>query len=202
MNSQSQSSSSSSSSSSLSSSLLSKTKQVVDIINLPDYYPGICIPRLFPNITVERIGNVFSELNIGEIIKIDMVNTDKEDARGNKFKMAFVHIKWNYTKSADKVRIKLLNGEEVKLIYDEPWFWKIFMNKKVVITQKKKSITRSPPTKPVLMFNEELSCSSPKINQPIIETLHQLSFETPTVGVDEKYVKDEKYVFEPNSDDD
>ena len=47
--------------------------QQVNIIDLPDYYPSICVPRMFPNITEQRIADVFKSLSIGEIIKIDLL---------------------------------------------------------------------------------------------------------------------------------
>lgn len=135
----------------------SSSQVQVNIMDLPDYYPSLCVPRMFPNITEQRIADVFKALSIGEITKIDLITTGKEDAKGNKFKMAFVHIKWNYTKSADKVRLKLINEEEVKLVYDEPWFWKIVMNKKVVLPQKRIPLvrTRPPASKPTLIFVDD-----------------------------------------------
>jgi hypothetical protein len=86
--------------------------------------PSICIPRVFSNITKERVWNVFKELNLGHIERIDMVN--KENDKGEKFKRVFVHLKyWNSSDESQETRKRLMDGEKVKIVYDEPWFWLI-----------------------------------------------------------------------------
>lgn len=86
--------------------------------------PTICIPRVFPNIDRMRIHRIFDDLNIGNIESIDLVC--RRSANGDMYNLVYVHFdKWFNNENANTVRTKLLNGEEVKIIYDEPWYWKV-----------------------------------------------------------------------------
>ena len=86
--------------------------------------PSICIPRVFENIEKKVIWGVFTNLFGSEAIdRIDIVY--KDDSRGEKFKRVFVHFKaWPSTYESQLVRRKLIEGKEVKIVYDEPWYWK------------------------------------------------------------------------------
>ena len=92
-----------------------------------NYQPSLCIPRVNINITREMIMYKFRELNIGFIKRIDMI-AKKSDC-GNQFYRVFVHIKWNNSEKSCKARQFLLDGKEIKIIYEEPWFWKLSVNK-------------------------------------------------------------------------
>jgi hypothetical protein len=84
----------------------------------------MCIPRVFPNIDEKRIRRIFDELSMGEIDHIDIIGKTTE--KGEKFNRVFVHFrKWHSNQNADTARERLINGKEIKIIYDEPWFWKI-----------------------------------------------------------------------------
>ena len=87
--------------------------------------PSLCIPRVFPNITEQRIKEVLEvEFGLGEVERIDMVSMKNE--KGDQFKRVFVHfIKWSTSDRTQVVRDALQNGEMVKIVYDDPWFWKI-----------------------------------------------------------------------------
>lgn len=90
--------------------------------------PSICIPRVFPNISHQRIKRVMEGLNIGTIDRIDMVN--KTNAKGATFKRVFIHFKeWNDSEASVRMREKLINSEQVKIFYErdesKPWFWKV-----------------------------------------------------------------------------
>lgn len=96
---------------------------------------SICIPRAFENITEARVAKVFEALNIFEIGRIDMVKRVNE--KGDKFQRIFVHIKkWFETADALKAKDRLLAGKELKIVYDDPWFWKVSLN---TWTQKPKA---------------------------------------------------------------
>ena len=86
--------------------------------------PSICIPRTFSNIDEKRIRNAFDALDFGTIDRVDIV--PKQNEKGEKFNRVFVHfIEWNDTPKITEARQRLLSGQEVKLVYDNPWFWKI-----------------------------------------------------------------------------
>jgi hypothetical protein len=90
------------------------------IINI--YYqmsnPSICIPRVNKNITRKFICDIINKHNFGEIKKIDMVKMKKG------FKV-FIHFKyWSNNIKSLKVRKILASGQDFKIMYAEPWFWK------------------------------------------------------------------------------
>ena len=96
----------------------------IDFRTLPQNVPVMCIPRVFPNIDEKRIRRIFDELSMGEIDRIDIIGKTTE--KGEKFNRVFVHFKkWHSNPNADTARERLINGKEIKIIYDEPWFWKI-----------------------------------------------------------------------------
>jgi len=86
--------------------------------------PSICIPRVFKSTTRNEICGVFEKLGLGAIDRIDMVA--KTNERGECYNKVFIHFKvWNKrNETAQATRDKLLKGEEVKIVYNEPWFWK------------------------------------------------------------------------------
>ena len=123
--------------------------------------PILCIPGVFANIKEERIRRVFGDLNLGQVDRIDIVVPRKPvgpEEKENKFNRVFVHLIWNDTPSSVACRKKLMEGKDVKIIYDEPWFWRV-------------SAYRPPAPKP--RFESQ---SKPKTFQPKKATL-ELDFE-------------------------
>ena len=97
---------------------------------LPPSTPSLCIPRVFQNITKERVSFVLKALNLGEIDHIDMIPRTSES--GDKFQRVFIHFKkWGASPEAIRARERVLSGKEIKIIYDEPWFWKVSANRSV-----------------------------------------------------------------------
>lgn len=103
--------------------------EVVDLSALPPNVPSLCIPRVFKNITRERVFNCFKDLGIGFVDRIDMV--PRKTDNGEEFQRVFVHLRWNRSEQASKARSRVLAGKEIKIIYDEPWFWKVSANRSV-----------------------------------------------------------------------
>ena len=88
---------------------------------------SICIPRAFANISEARVRKVFDALNIFTIDRVDMIQRKNE--KGDAYQRIFVHIReWSRTADASKARERLLAGKELKIVYDEPWFWKVSLN--------------------------------------------------------------------------
>ena len=90
--------------------------------------PVLCIPGVFANIKEERIRRIFGDLNLGEVDRVDIVVPKRPvgaEEKENKFNRVFIHLNWNDTPSSVACRKKLSEGKEVKIIYDEPWFWKV-----------------------------------------------------------------------------
>ena len=90
--------------------------------------PSIYIPRVFANIHWKRVKTIFEEKDIGCVDRVDMVN--KENSKGEKYKRVFIHFKsWNDNENANSIRDKIVSGETVQFIYQEPWYWNISLNK-------------------------------------------------------------------------
>jgi hypothetical protein len=80
----------------------------------------LCIPRVLSHITKEYIRDTINSFNLGTIHNIEIVRNKK---LSNK---ALIHFsKWNDGGNSDIVKDRLLNGKDIKIIYSEPWFWKI-----------------------------------------------------------------------------
>jgi len=88
---------------------------------------SLCIPRVFVNIDEKRVRSVFEEL-LGKIYRVDIIERTNE--KGEKYKRVFVHFEyWFETEEAQKAKARLEEGKELKIVYDDPWFWKVSVNK-------------------------------------------------------------------------
>lgn len=115
--------------------------------------PSLCIPRVHTNISENQIRRIFNELKLGIIERVDMIVCKKND----KFKMVFIHFKkWFTEGNANIAREKLKCGEEIKVIYDDPWFWKISAYR-----DKKPILELSSPVKKVFK-HEPMTPASPR----------------------------------------
>ena len=129
----------------------------IDFRTLPQNVPSICIPRVFPNINEKRIRKVFDELNLGAIERIDIVSKSTE--KGEKFNRVFIHFKkWNSEGNAEIARERLLNGKDIKIIYDDPWFWKVSAYRKPAASDPKQKANKThvkPYKKPTIEFDTD-----------------------------------------------
>jgi hypothetical protein len=138
----------------------------------------LCIPRVYKNISQEKILRIIEALNLGNVDHIDIipiknagVGTDRHISSGSggatgsaasmdasKFNRVFIHMNWNSTMDANKVRERLLSDKEVKIIYDEPWFWKVRANRSQNVGSSSGSSNGSRPplhNHSVLDFDDE-----------------------------------------------
>lgn len=100
-----------------------------DFNTLDATMPSLCIPRVFSSITRDRVFDTIKELNIGYINRIDMVR--KTNEKGENFQRVFIHLRWFRNDVADKARMRLIDGKDIKIVYDDPWFWKVSANRAV-----------------------------------------------------------------------
>ena len=86
--------------------------------------PSICIPRVFSNIDKTCVKDVFEELfGEGCIERIDMIQ--RRTGNSERFQRVFVHFKyWSATLRSQQVRQRLIDGHQLKIVYNGPWFWK------------------------------------------------------------------------------
>ena len=106
---------------------MASSKQNFTLLNSdPNTGISICIPRVFNNISWQRIKRIFIDLHWGFVERVDVVPCGQ-------FKRAFVHFapgKWNMRdRQAQDVLAALKSGNEIKIVYDEPWFWKISLSR-------------------------------------------------------------------------
>jgi hypothetical protein len=109
----------------------------------------LCIPRVFSNIGENRIRSVFYALKLGHIGRIDIVSKITE--RGEKFNRVFIHFeRWFDTTNAHSALKLLSEGKDIKVIYDEPWFWK------VSAYRKPSHVTKAPSKQEPVIVTEDL----------------------------------------------
>ena len=78
----------------------------------------ICIPKMNRNTKKSSIKEVFNLHNFGTIENIDLILLGKN-------KRAFIYYSsWNNNEKSIKVKNILENGEDFKIMYNMPWFWK------------------------------------------------------------------------------
>lgn len=125
-------------------------------------HPILCIPGVFANIKEERIRRVFGDLDLGEVERVDIVvpkipvgPNDKE----NKFNRVFIHINWSESEQSITCRERLAQGKDVKIIYDEPWYWRVSAYRPPAPKPKFESQSRKPkvfqPKKATIQFDYE-----------------------------------------------
>jgi|LauGreDrversion4_2_1035121.scaffolds.fasta_scaffold577838_1 hypothetical protein len=131
----------------------------IDFRTIPEFLPSLCIPRVFANINEQRIRRTLESLNLGVISRIDIVSK-----QGEKTNRVFIHFRnWFNNKNADIARERLLNGQDIKVIYDDPWFWKISAYKNISPRPpKRQHVTRED-------LDNELEIINPTIKNAILE---------------------------------
>ncbi len=114
---------------------------------------SICIPRLPMNTTKREIFESLKKMRIGLIDNIDLVI--KVSKQNEKYKRAFIEIKKMFNTENGKRSYELLKaGKEIKIVYNEPWFWKASISKTKIIEKKKKEANEQPNEQPKLNTEE------------------------------------------------
>jgi hypothetical protein len=96
-----------------------------------DTPPILCIPRVKAYIHEDKIRSIFNALDMGIIERIDIKTNSYNHHNHNhynkeRYNRVFIHYKsWNNTENANIARERLSNGKDIKVIYEDPWFWKI-----------------------------------------------------------------------------
>ena len=90
--------------------------------------PSICIPRVFKTVSKGDVYSAFQNI-LGEnsIERVDMVY--KKQGL-NQYQRVFVHFRPIFkTSVSDMMYSRLSNGEDVKLVYQLPYFWKFTVSR-------------------------------------------------------------------------
>ena len=113
--------------------------------------PSICIPRTLHNVSWRDVKNTFETLfGKGTVERVDIVTDKRSDSP---FCRIFVHMRyWAVnTPEVAAVRNKLLAGETVQVVYDNPWFWKCAASR---ATRPERAAAR---TAPFIKFDDQSS---------------------------------------------
>lgn len=88
-------------------------------------FTSIFIPRVFVNITKERITHIVENVvPLGNVERIDMVEIDEKT---NRVWVHFTH--WYDTEFVNEFKKLLLDEtKQAKIVYDDPWFWIVLKN--------------------------------------------------------------------------
>jgi len=88
---------------------------------------SVFIPRVFPNISKSRIIALFEGLDIAVVDHIDF--HPKQNSKGEKYNSVYVHFKYWLPTDASRIwENNLRTNKEVKLVYDDPWYWTVLEN--------------------------------------------------------------------------
>lgn len=90
--------------------------------NYLEQIPHIYIPMLFLNITETKLRAIIAKLDIftPNIISFE----EKRDLKNNKCNCVFITVKaWHQTTQGQQMRSKLLHDQEVKIVFDDPWYF-------------------------------------------------------------------------------
>jgi hypothetical protein len=151
----------------------------IDFRTLPQNVPTICIPRVFPNINESRIRKVFDDLKMGQIERVDIVSKTTE--KGEKFNRVFVHFKkWNSEGNAQVARERLLNGKDIKIVYDDPWFWKVSAYRQPEREHQQKPRAQQKPAykKPTIEFDDSDEERKPTSSRPVNMKFRKADMDT------------------------
>lgn len=139
-------------------------EEFMRLLELPIQEPSVCLPRVTPEITEEKIKEVFSGLHLGVIDRVELVKNKHE--KENIYR-AFIHFKeWDCSEDATYVRKIMLRGGDVLVRYEDFNNWKMTMSRSSkwdsnVETRPKKAQTKRAP----------LACAKNKVN--IMEQLEE-----------------------------
>jgi len=114
--------------------------------------PSIFVPRIFKSIRQRKIHDIFTALQLGEIETIDL-------HLGKDFQRAYIYFKkWYTTAAAVAIKQRFLEGEEIKIIYNDPWFWKCKLNlNKKTAGRKQAYVSKYNSSNQILALKQKMS---------------------------------------------
>jgi hypothetical protein len=99
-----------------------------DLNYLAENQPSMCIPRAFDNVDERLVRDIFEQLDLGQVSHIDII--ERRTEKGEKYKRVFIHFtRWFWNDEACTARRRLIDGKDIKVVYNTPWFWKISANR-------------------------------------------------------------------------
>ena len=96
---------------------------------------SICIPRVAAQLDWKYIRTIFEKI-LGErcVSKVDLIRLPND----SKFQRAFIQIRyWPENTKAQHVRERLLQGAQLKIVFDEPYFWRCSVSRTLPTSSNK-----------------------------------------------------------------
>ncbi len=123
---------------------------------------SIYIPRVFENITEDRIKEVFQSLDIGDVSRVDFVERPENGVDQYTTYMAFIHFNtWYDNITTEHLQERIIDHElEARLVYDDPYYWLLLPN-------------TNPRTENELLLEDKLNCQLAMI-QDLQARIHML----------------------------
>ena len=80
---------------------------------------SICIPRVDKYFNQNRIFSILNRYKLGNIKEIKIIKNKKKNNN-----IIYIYFSsWNDNEYVNNIKKKIMDGESVKIMYDEPWFW-------------------------------------------------------------------------------
>ena len=113
---------------------------------------SICLPWVYHGTSEKKVYSVFKNLGCGTIDNIHFLEAGDHQ-------IVFVNFSdWSTDEASTEMREALENGEQVQVVYDEPWYWKVSMCRKREKKQHAKPYVKFGPPEP----KEEKAPEEPK----------------------------------------
>lgn len=141
---------------------------------------SLFIPRVFANITQERIADIFHILGLGSVKRVDRVL--KQDAQGAEYYSVYLHFEeWYESATVANFQERVTNPEkEARIVYDDPWWWIVLENKgqKRVPGERKPTLVLDEPKKSVSWAPAPPLDTDVKENCDLVDSIYAEYYET------------------------
>lgn len=96
---------------------------MIDNNKIQRHYKSLCIPRVNTDIKKDFIYDKINEFHLGKIINIKEIPLYND----TKYKRIIINMYWDKTDNKIKeIEEMLIQIGSIKLVYDMPWYWKLF----------------------------------------------------------------------------
>ena len=106
---------------------------------------SLLIPRVFPQWTDEQvIIDIFHQQRIGRVYKVNVIRVPDSKKRSYPIYQAFVYFTaWYDTEIAYNFQQRIYGPkQQARVVYDDPWYWVAFENKKRGLSNNDKRLIR------------------------------------------------------------
>ena len=84
---------------------------------------SLYIPHIFKYTKQHQIVATLNLLSLGHVERVDLIQSS------NTQQQAFIHLSELNDEKYPDLRSRINNGESFKIVYDAPWFWKVYKSR-------------------------------------------------------------------------